>query len=152
MFFLARGCFIIFARTCVLPFCKELCIAFLQELCFLFFKGMFFLSKGLCFFFSSGCVFFFFAMFFFSCKGLCFFFARGCFFFLLQGVLRIEPEALRKLMKEALGDKVEEVNVSNRMVDSLRVLTMSEHSLPDHESRGGGSRDPTVAVRQESLV
>ena len=72
----------------------------------------------------------------------------------LQGKrgLRIEPEALRKLMKEALGDKVEEVNVSNRMVDSLRVLTMSEHSLPDHESRGGGSRDPTVAVRQENLV
>ena len=135
----------LFARNCVLPFCKELC--------FLFFKGMFFLSKGLCFFFSSGCVFFFFSQgFSFLAKG-CAFSSQGVvFFFLLQGVLRIEPEALRKLMKEALGDKVEEVNVSNRMVDSSRVLTMSEHSLPDHESRGGGSRDPTVAVCQENLV
>ena len=31
------------------------------------------------------------------------------------------------MMKETLGDKVDEVNVSNRMVDSLRALTKSEH-------------------------
>ena len=32
-------------------------------------------------------------------------------------------------MKEALGGKVEEVIVNDRIVDSLCVLTMSEHSL-----------------------
>ena len=40
--------------------------------------------------------------------------------------LNMEAEPLRKLMKEILGDKVDEVNVSNRMVDSLRALTNSE--------------------------
>ena len=49
--------------------------------------------------------------------------------------LKIEPESLRELMKEALGDKVEEVIVSNRMVDSLRVLTMSEHGLSANMER-----------------
>ena len=43
--------------------------------------------------------------------------------------LKIEPEPLRKLMKEALGDKVEEAIVNDRIVDSLCVPTMSEHSL-----------------------
>ena len=43
--------------------------------------------------------------------------------------LKIEPEPLRKLMKEALGDKVEEAIVNDRIVDSLCFLTMSEHSL-----------------------
>ena len=41
--------------------------------------------------------------------------------------LKIEPEPLRKLMKETLGDKDEEAIVKDRTVDSLRVLTMSEH-------------------------
>ena len=43
--------------------------------------------------------------------------------------LKIEPEPLRKLMKEALGDKVEEAIVNDRIVDSLCFLTISEHSL-----------------------
>ena len=42
--------------------------------------------------------------------------------------LKIEPEPLRK-STEALGDKVEEVIVNDRIVDSLCVLAMSEHSL-----------------------
>ena len=41
--------------------------------------------------------------------------------------LNMEPETSRKLMKETLGDKVDEVIVSNRMVDSLRAHTASEH-------------------------
>ena len=41
--------------------------------------------------------------------------------------LNMEPEPPRKLMKETLGDKVDEAIVSNRMVDSLRALTKSEH-------------------------
>ena len=40
--------------------------------------------------------------------------------------LKIE---LEPLMKDTLGDKVEEMIVSNRMVDSLRVLTTSEQGL-----------------------
>ena len=40
-----------------------------------------------------------------------------------------EKKSLNELnmMKETLGDKVDEVNVSNRTVDSLRALTKSEH-------------------------
>ena len=41
--------------------------------------------------------------------------------------LKIEFEPLRKLMKEVLGDKVEKVTVSDRIVDSSGVLTSSEH-------------------------
>ena len=40
--------------------------------------------------------------------------------------LKIESESLRKWMKKALGDKVEEALVNDRIVDSLRVLTMAE--------------------------
>ena len=43
--------------------------------------------------------------------------------------LKIEFEPLRKLMKEILGDKVERVSVSDRIVNSSCVLTMSEHVL-----------------------
>ena len=39
----------------------------------------------------------------------------------------MEPETSRKLMKETLGDKVDEVTVSNRLVNSLRAHTASEH-------------------------
>ena len=42
--------------------------------------------------------------------------------------LKIEPEPLRKYMK-VLGDKVDEVIVNDKIVDSLCVLTMSKHSL-----------------------
>merc|ERR1719353_39389 len=41
--------------------------------------------------------------------------------------LRAELEPLTKLMKEVLGDKVEKVLVSSRIVDSPCVLTTSEH-------------------------
>merc|ERR1719497_75790 len=41
--------------------------------------------------------------------------------------LKAEFEPLTKLMKEVLGDKVEKVQVSNRMADSPCVLTTSEH-------------------------
>ena len=40
-----------------------------------------------------------------------------------------EKKAFEELVKETLGDKVDEVIVSNRMIDSLRVLTMSEQGL-----------------------
>ena len=43
--------------------------------------------------------------------------------------LKIEFEPLRKLMKEILGDKVEKVIVSDRIVNSSCVLMMSEHGL-----------------------
>ena len=43
--------------------------------------------------------------------------------------LNIESEPLRKLVEEALGDKVENVIVNDRLVDSLCVLAMSEHGL-----------------------
>ena len=51
-------------------------------------------------------------------------------------------------MKEALGDKVEEVIVSNRMVDSLRVLSMSEHSLPADMERTMKIMAETAEIRQ----
>merc|ERR1712201_52257 len=41
--------------------------------------------------------------------------------------LKAEFEPLTKLMKEVLGDKVEKVQVSNRMADSPCVLTTSEY-------------------------
>ena len=41
--------------------------------------------------------------------------------------LKAEFETLKKLMKEVLGDKVEKVIVSDRIVDSPCVLTTSEH-------------------------
>ena len=40
-----------------------------------------------------------------------------------------EKKVFEELVKETLGDKVDEVIVSNRMIDSLRVLTMSEQGL-----------------------
>ena len=49
--------------------------------------------------------------------------------------LKIESEPLRKLMQEALGDKVEEAIVNDRIVNSLRVLTMSEHDLSANMER-----------------
>ena len=49
--------------------------------------------------------------------------------------LKIESEPLRKLMNEALGDKVEEAIVNDRIVDSLRVLTMSEYGLSANMER-----------------
>ena len=49
--------------------------------------------------------------------------------------LKIEPKSLRKLMKEALGDKVEVAIVNDRIVDSLCVLTMSEHGLSANMER-----------------
>ena len=38
-------------------------------------------------------------------------------------------------MKEALGDKVEEVIVNDRTVDSVCVLTMSQHGLSSNMER-----------------
>ena len=49
--------------------------------------------------------------------------------------LKIEFKPWRKLMKEALGDKVEEVIANDRIVDSLCVLTMSEHGLSANMER-----------------
>ena len=49
--------------------------------------------------------------------------------------LKIESEPWKKLMKEALGDKVEEAIVNDRIVDSLRVLTMSGHGLSANMER-----------------
>ena len=43
--------------------------------------------------------------------------------------LKIEPGLLRKLMKEILGDKIEEVIVDDRIVDYLHVFTMLAHDL-----------------------
>ena len=43
------------------------------------------------------------------------------------GELNIESELLRILMKKVLGDTAEEAVVNDRVVGSLRVLTMSEH-------------------------
>ena len=69
--------------------------------------------------------------------------------------LKIEPDPLRKLMKEALGDKVEEAIVNDRIVDSSRVLTMSEHGLkaqaPPDNSRhfASGSQQQLQTARQE---
>ena len=41
--------------------------------------------------------------------------------------LNIESESLRKWMKEALEDKVEEVLVNDKIVELLCVLTTSEY-------------------------
>ena len=62
--------------------------------------------------------------------------------------LKIESEPLKKLMKEALGDKVEEVIVSSRMVDSFRVLTMSEQSLLADVERTMKVVAETAEIRQ----
>ena len=76
--------------------------------------------------------------------------------------LKIESEPLRKLMKEALGDKVEEAIVNDRIVDSLRVLTMSEHDLSANMERimkaprddsmhfAGGSQQEREGRKEES--
>ena len=77
--------------------------------------------------------------------------------------LKIEPEPLRKLMKEALGDKVEEAIVNDRAVDTLHALTMSEHGLSADMERimkaqaprdnsmhfASGSQQQLQAARQE---
>ena len=49
--------------------------------------------------------------------------------------LKTESEPLKKLMNEVLGDKVEEMIVSNRMIDSLRVFTTSWHGLSANMER-----------------
>ena len=46
-----------------------------------------------------------------------------------------EGEPLKKLMNEVLGGKVEEMIVSNRMIDSLRVFTTSGHGLSANMER-----------------
>ena len=46
-----------------------------------------------------------------------------------------ELEPLTKLMKEVLGDKVEEAMVDDRTGDSLRVLTTSGHGLSANMER-----------------
>ena len=49
--------------------------------------------------------------------------------------LKTEFEPLKKLMNEVLGGKVEEMIVSNRMIDSLRVFTTSWHGLSANMER-----------------
>ena len=49
--------------------------------------------------------------------------------------LKAEFEPLRELMKEVLGDKVEEAIVDDGTVDSLRVLTTSGHGLSANMER-----------------
>ena len=60
--------------------------------------------------------------------------------------LKIEPGSLGRLMKETLGDKVEEAIVNDRTVDSLRVLTMSEHGWSAGMQRSTRQRDSNQAV------
>ena len=64
--------------------------------------------------------------------------------------LNIEPEPLRKLMKETLGDKVEEAIVNDRIVDSLRVLAMSEHCLSAGMQRITQQRDSSQQQQQDN--
>ena len=49
--------------------------------------------------------------------------------------LKTELEPLRKSMREVLGDKVEKVTVSDRMIDSSGVLTSSEHGWSANTER-----------------
>ena len=49
--------------------------------------------------------------------------------------LKTESEPLKKLMNEVLGDRVEEMIVSNRMIDSLRVFMTSGHGLSANMER-----------------
>ena len=60
--------------------------------------------------------------------------------------LNMEHEPSRKLMKETLGDKVDGVIVSNRMVDSLRVLTLSKYGWSVGMQRSTQQRDSNQAV------
>ena len=60
--------------------------------------------------------------------------------------LNMEPEPSRKLMKETLSDKDDEVIVSNRMVDSLRVLTMSKYGWSASMQRSTQQRDSNQTV------
>ena len=53
----------------------------------------------------------------------------------LDEELKTESEPLNKLMNEVLGDRVEEMIVSNRMIDSLRVFTTSGHGLSANMER-----------------
>ena len=62
------------------------------------------------------------------------------------GELNIESELLRILMKKVLGDAAEEAVVNDRVVDSLRVLTMSEHGLSVAIQRSTQQRDSNQAV------
>ena len=58
-----------------------------------------------------------------------------------------ELEPLTKLMKEVLGDKVEEAIVDDRTVDSLRVLTTSGHGLfanMEHIMKAQAPRDDSM--------
>ena len=56
--------------------------------------------------------------------------------------LKIEPEPLRKLMKETLGNKAEEVIVNDRIADYLRVFTLSERDLPVDMKRAMKAQAP----------
>ena len=60
--------------------------------------------------------------------------------------MKIRSEPLKKLMKEALGDKVEEAIVNDRIVDSLHVLTMSEHGLSANMERIMKAQAPRDAL------
>ena len=60
--------------------------------------------------------------------------------------LNIESELLRILMKKVLGDTAEEAVVNDRVVDSLRVLTMSEHGWSAGMQRSTQQRDSNQAV------
>ena len=62
------------------------------------------------------------------------------------GELNIESELLRILMKKVLGDTAEEAVVNDRVVGSLRVLTMSEHGWSAGMQRSTQQRDSNQAV------
>ena len=53
----------------------------------------------------------------------------------LDEELKTESAPLKKLMNEVLGDRVEVMIVSNRMIDSLRVFTTSGHGLSANMER-----------------
>ena len=64
-----------------------------------------------------------------------------------------ELEPLTKLMKEVLGDKVEEAIVDDRTVDSLRVLTTSGHGLSanmEHIMKAQAPRDDSMHLASGS--
>ena len=62
------------------------------------------------------------------------------------GELNTESELLRILMKKVLGNTAEEAVVNDRVVDSLRVLTMSKHGWSAGLQRSTQQRDSSQAV------